>query len=485
MRTCSHISVFLFLSIGLVTTANAAEVPVTSHQDLSITASGGDCGLRQAVQAAQTDSPVGGCPSGSGDDRIILAGGDYKLSIPGADENDNATGDLDGFSTDRLEIIGTDPQTPTRIIGGGDDRVIHVLQDSQLELTDLTITGGRILTPGEYGGPIGGGVAVQGDDVFPNDPNPPVDYKHGGHLSLVRVTVTGNFSAGYGGGIASSGYLVAEDSTISGNSSDDLGGGIYLDSLGTFAGANLTISNNQASSGAGGLNEGESPVWRWGTGNGTQSLTNSVLAGNKGPGGDCATSHTGSFPTEFVHVLVSSSQDMDQCPLSLDSKVIKTDWPGLKPLATSNGSEVMDLLPGSPAIGAGTSCTPQDQTGTPRTARCDIGAVQYQGKTPFQGLRLAATQSKKTRNGQTIHLKASIGINGHANNARVCLTRQTLRKYFVNGNTCRKAGTLKPGSPRYITFNIHRRTRTTGTPAIHITLTATGFRPRTIQTPGR
>jgi len=44
----------------------------------------GDCTLRGAIIAANTDSPVDACPAGSGADRIELSAGTYRLSVPGA-----------------------------------------------------------------------------------------------------------------------------------------------------------------------------------------------------------------------------------------------------------------------------------------------------------------------------------------------------------------------------------------------------------------
>jgi CSLREA domain-containing protein len=56
------------------------------------------CSLREAIQAANTDTAFGGCPAGSGADTINLPAGTYTLTIAnsgGTNEDNNATGDLD------------------------------------------------------------------------------------------------------------------------------------------------------------------------------------------------------------------------------------------------------------------------------------------------------------------------------------------------------------------------------------------------------
>ena len=65
-----------------------------------------DCSLREAVQAANTDIAVDGCTAGSGADTIVLPAGTYRLTLAGADENGNASGDLDILSDVTIEGAG-------------------------------------------------------------------------------------------------------------------------------------------------------------------------------------------------------------------------------------------------------------------------------------------------------------------------------------------------------------------------------------------
>src|SRR5689334_20044091 len=46
-----------------------------------------DCSLREAIQAANTDTAVSGCAAGSGGDTIALPIGTYRLRRVGAGEN--------------------------------------------------------------------------------------------------------------------------------------------------------------------------------------------------------------------------------------------------------------------------------------------------------------------------------------------------------------------------------------------------------------
>lgn len=44
---------------------------------------GGDCSLREAIEATNTDSSVDGCPADDGDDAILLPAGSYLLTLAG------------------------------------------------------------------------------------------------------------------------------------------------------------------------------------------------------------------------------------------------------------------------------------------------------------------------------------------------------------------------------------------------------------------
>ena len=58
------------------------------------TASNGNCTLREATMAANTDTAVDGCSAGSGADEIQLPAGIYNLTLAGTVEDASADGDL-------------------------------------------------------------------------------------------------------------------------------------------------------------------------------------------------------------------------------------------------------------------------------------------------------------------------------------------------------------------------------------------------------
>lgn len=218
----------LILALGLGSipwwsppTAQAASITITTTDD-ELNADG-DCSLREAIVAANTDTGVDACGAGSGADTIALPAGTYTLSIPGAGEDAAATGDLD--ITRGLVITGAGAGT-TIIDGGGRDRVLHVLgATTAVTLSDLTIRNGQWVD-------AGGGIHSQGT------------------LTLNGVTVSGNGVEESGGGIFSTGSLTLNNSTVSGNRTNYAGGGgIYSSGPLTISGS--TVSGNSAYTGGG------------------------------------------------------------------------------------------------------------------------------------------------------------------------------------------------------------------------------------------
>src|SRR5262245_34500220 len=75
------------------TPAAAATITVTTTSDGAAT--DGNCTLREAVLAANSDAARDACPAGSGADTIVLSAGTYNLTVTGANEDASLTGDLD------------------------------------------------------------------------------------------------------------------------------------------------------------------------------------------------------------------------------------------------------------------------------------------------------------------------------------------------------------------------------------------------------
>jgi len=224
--------IVLLLALALIVlvavggrSAQAAEFTVTKTADTADGTCDDDCSLREAVGAAN---------AAVGADTISLPAGTYTLSIAGADEDANATGDLD--VTDELTITGAGSATTT-IDGGGIDRVLDLPSGGDLTLNDLTVTGGD--TTGATSDD-GAGVDILGE----------------GSLTLNNAAVDGNVSIDDGGGV----FACCEDasftitnSTVSNNVADGDGGGLFHCCADlTLTITNSEISNNQASTEADG-----------------------------------------------------------------------------------------------------------------------------------------------------------------------------------------------------------------------------------------
>src|SRR3954452_13243768 len=131
--------------------ALAATITVNTTDDSL--AADGKCSLREAVNAANADAG-GDCVAGSGSDTIALPAGTFKLTIAGASEDANATGDLDLAST--ITIAGAGAGA-TIVDGNHVDRVFDVAGAKTVVLQGLTITGGRTPDGGNGGVRRGGG----------------------------------------------------------------------------------------------------------------------------------------------------------------------------------------------------------------------------------------------------------------------------------------------------------------------------------------
>lgn len=99
-----------------------------------------DCSLREAIQAANTDTAVSGCAAGSGADTITVPAGTYRLRRTGANEDSNSTGDLDVLGD--VTILG-DPGMLTVIDGNATDRVLHV-RGGTVVVEDVVLQNGLV-----------------------------------------------------------------------------------------------------------------------------------------------------------------------------------------------------------------------------------------------------------------------------------------------------------------------------------------------------
>ncbi len=350
-----------------------------------------DCSLREAVSAAN---------SGTGADTILVPAGLYALTREGANEDRNATGDLDIEGSLHLLGAGADK---TILDGRGLDRVLDAdgSDIGHLEVADVTIRNGKVpRSPHHPNHPTyGGGIEAHDVVVWRSWVTGNQADNGGGIFGYLNVvvnesTVSGN-SAEAGGGI----YMVEgiiNNSTISGNHATEAGGGFVAVPTGATV-SNSTITGNSALVAGGGyigFDEGSYPSGGSGPDvRGGLGFRNSILAGNSAPNGpDCR----GELSSEGYNLI----GDGRGCTAFGN---IKTDQYGtaqapLDPLlvplgfyggptpthALRAGSRAIDKgsLPTSPLEAA--FCQGLDQRGRNRPAdgdgdgevRCDVGAVE-------------------------------------------------------------------------------------------------------------
>jgi hypothetical protein len=194
-----------------------------------------------------------------------------------------------------------------------------------------------------------------------------------GTVSLTRSTVSGNIARINGGGLANVSYsqhnftiskMTLTNSTVSGNTADKSGGGLFnYDGAATLT--NTTISGNTATVVGGGLfNGGYFNV-------NTLSLTNTTVSRNSASffGGGLY-DDSGGNTTSLTNTIIAGQTagedvDGDIANFTGTHNLIGGD-PRLAPLGDYGGpTQTMPLLPGSPALDAGSNALAVDTQGNP------------------------------------------------------------------------------------------------------------------------
>jgi CSLREA domain-containing protein len=424
------------LVVALAAIARAATITVNSTADSLAT--DGNCTLREAILAANSDTAVDACAAGSGPDVVVVPAGTYSLAGDPSDAGEDAglTGDLD--ITDDLELVGAgsaatlilapfpvhcgficfpvdrvfdvDPAgvgISVHISGvtlmrgfsadGGDIR-----NRGALVVTDSVITGGHALTfeAGGISAGVGGGISSAGS----------LRIEHSVIRDNNKAIVNGGslIPANLGGGIRALGPLEVIDSTIDGNHASSGGG---ISAAGPVTLVRSTVSDNVASTGGGIAASDATLVNSTISGNtgggivaaGTLELSNATITENV-EGGVTAGSVVlrnsivaGNIPADCaVGSTTADANNIDgdgSCGLSgSDQSAV---FPQLGPLADHGGPTFTHaLLPGSSAIDMGSpavpgsggiACEATDQRGVARPdgPRCDVGA--------FEGMDTTAT----------------------------------------------------------------------------------------------
>ncbi|MDP2674278.1 MAG: CSLREA domain-containing protein [Dehalococcoidia bacterium] len=388
--------------------AHAMVITVTTPNEAG---ADGLCSLREAIQAANTNAPVEACGGGSvGPDYIKMStSGIYFLSLVGAGEDLNATGDLD--ITEELEIEATSGANVI-IDGNLTDRVFHIHPGVKATISKLTIQRGSNVDGGVGGGILNAGTLILNSSTVKDNSNfnvggggiyngyayvnptmiltdstisgntattgGGIDNYLGATATLNRTTVSGNSTpnpggSGTGGGIRNDGAMTLTNSTVSGNTATVGGGGI-----GQFDGGltlnNSTVSENLAPIG-GGITSGTCSV-----NCGIVVIKNTIIANNSV--GNCG--GAGAPSNSYLGVNLF---DDNTCDLTV---VVGAGLAGLDGLALNapGTTKTHALMTGSPAINAvpwPSDCTDTasspiatDQRGVtrPQGSACDIGAYE-------------------------------------------------------------------------------------------------------------
>lgn len=218
--------VLLTLGLAAVSAAHAETIVVNDPTDGALTSgmclpnnSASICTLRAAIQKANSQG---------GFDTITLPAGTYNLTIPGRDEKNSATGDLN--ISESLTISGEN-QANTIINANNLDRVFHIFGGATVTLRNMTIKGG--LAQSDVGGGIylaSGTLTIENCTISDNKANNPariVDRGNGGGiysttsgiLTIVNTTISRNISDSNnlgigGGGIFNAGALHIQDNSV-------------------------------------------------------------------------------------------------------------------------------------------------------------------------------------------------------------------------------------------------------------------------------
>ncbi len=389
-------------------TLSAGSIVVTTTDDELN--SDGDCSLREAIQAVNTQSPVDACPTGSSNDTITLSAGVYTLNIAGAGEDNNATGDLDIFATasavTRTLIIQGDSATTTIVDGNQLDRVFHLVarapigfQDDLLVLRDLTVRNGRLSGAGGAGLLSWGRLELYNVIIENNATTGTSSSNIGGGFCIGCGTGTGsgylehvivrNNAAQRGGGVFSNRPLTITASSIISNTAFT-GGAIV--NYGALTLTNVTVSDNTASSYLTGgivhsagslsiLNSTISHNTNYGISFDAPATLKNTLLANNIPGKNCYVSTSISTPPTSQGYNLSN--DNSCASLLMAGGDQNNVDPQLGPLQNNGGfTPTRALALTSPAVNAGTNsdCPATDQRGVarPQDGTCDIGAYEFQ-----------------------------------------------------------------------------------------------------------
>jgi len=373
-------------------TDSGASITVNTTEDSLVVNE--NCSLREAIQAANSNSPVDACPPGTtGTDVIVLASSIYSIASSPAAPDENS-GDFDIASNLIIQGQGTQ----TIIDGTAKDRIFQIFPGATVTIQNLRISGGfsRYSASSIGGGAIynQGNLTIKNVSVYQNT----TDYTGGGIdnrgvLNLDNVSLKENYATLTGGGIFNSGtQLTITNTTFDKNNAVSNGGA--LDNSGTAVLINVTINDNTSASGGGIYNDDSIsltnvtlaennyiPAANF-VNRGTATIVNTLFQTVSG-NANCA--NTGTV-TSLGYNLSNDGPGDNSCGLTQPTDQVNKNA-NLGPLMDNGGSTQTRLIDSnSPAVDRGDNslCPAADQRGIARPfdgnsdgiVTCDIGAVE-------------------------------------------------------------------------------------------------------------
>ncbi len=260
--------------------------------------------------------------------------------------------------------------------GGGlyNKGTIELLTDSTVSGNTASKNGGGLYNKGTItlmtDSTVSGNSATNGGGLY---------NRSGGSATLTYCTVAGNSASSAGGGVFSKGTATLTNCTVAGNSASSAGGGILNGA--TAALTNCTVAGNSASSGGGIFNNSTTSA----------TLGNTIVATNTattGPDVD------GAFTSNGYNLIGKRDGSSGFTATGdLTGTTASPLNPKLGTLGNYGGpTQTIPILPGSPAIGHGStnlsSVSSNDQRGFQRivNAMVDIGAFEDQMSLPSTDL---------------------------------------------------------------------------------------------------
>jgi len=304
-------------------------ITVTTLAD-NLTVGDGKITLREALQAANTNTSIDGSTSGQSGVQDVIA---FQAGLTGTISLNAALGEL--TISDSVKIQGL----------GASNTIVDALQNSRIfnitstagnvALDGLTLTNGKTTLNNSTGGPDntgGSGGAIT--------------CVSSGTLAISNSVLSGNMTTGtsaYGGAILDDqGPLTITSSTVTGNSTQGSGasGGAIQMGFGSVTIVNSTISNNSTQ---GGTAQGGAIHTKFGA----LTVTNSTISGNSTQG---AGASGGAINSAFSYITLTNSTLAGNSTTNADGGAIATAFANITAV---NSTLVQNIAGGVSSRGGG------------------------------------------------------------------------------------------------------------------------------------